>query len=101
MQFDESQIYCEPWVRANQSDVEIQKKQEYLHYAVGRTLKNIGGFVLLCAFLPRFEVKGFLSFESTSLSISFCLTFNFQTFELKINKAKRQRNKSQGYMYGK
>lgn len=30
MRFDGSQIYCEPWIRANQSDVEIQKKQKYI-----------------------------------------------------------------------
>ena len=66
MQFDGSQIYCEPWERANQSDAEIQEETK-IHFAAGRILKNGGDFVLLCAFVLRFKVNDLLSVGSTSL----------------------------------
>lgn len=47
--------------------LKFQEKQKYLHFAAGRTLENVSGFVLLCAFMPWFEVNGSLSVGSTSL----------------------------------
>lgn len=73
----------------NTTQQEIQEVAQ-IHFSVDRTFKKC--LILLCVFMSRFDAKCYVYF--TSLSACCCLTFHFQTFELKINKAKRQTNKS-------